>query len=473
MAWNGDNKRADWMEFEHSLCCGERVGRDPVLRAVDTVIGVVSRIATLELAAMGRKVGLSLATLTEALNMSTAASRVSQVVLSSIVAGRPTTELPLGVMIKGVDEAVSLGMKSGAPMPLASIARGVLQIGVNMLDEDARGNGLLGLIESMAATRLSDGPGSIPAMVRAVHPADLIGLRVGYVGLGAMGAALARRLMLSRNVRVFDVRPQAMREIETQGAIATADLCSLARSCDVIMICVPTSSVVREVLFGNAGLLQGLSPGKIVIDQTTGDPAATRAMAAELQALGVALLDAPVSGGPVGAAAGTIAIMCSGPIDAYVRVRDVLESISPNIVYCGGTGNAQIVKLVKNALGACYRLITYEVAAMALRNGSTLAQIALALDRSSGWSRTSERVIAALGLGTETAKLRLELLVKDLALACQLGRSCGAPMLIANAVRTIVEAALNELGADANIDELARSFEIRAGILYRARGGSQ
>ena len=93
------------------------------------------------------------------------------------------------------------------------------------------------------------------------------------------------------------------------------------------MICVPTSADVRAVLFGKGGLAEGLSGGKIVVDQTTGDPIETRKLAAELGKLGVAMVDAPVAGGPRGADAGTIAIMCGGPPDAVEKVRPILAQV--------------------------------------------------------------------------------------------------------------------------------------------------
>ena len=86
-------------------------------------------------------------------------------------------------------------------------------------------------------------------------------------------------------MHVFDVRPEIVRAFEAEGAIAAADLPSLARACDVIIICVPTSAVVRQAVFGKGGLAEGLSPGKVVVDQTTGDPMETRSIAADLRAL--------------------------------------------------------------------------------------------------------------------------------------------------------------------------------------------
>ena len=446
--------------------CGERVGDGQAIKLVNNVMNAACRLATLEIVAMGRKSGLPLATLTDLLNKSTARNRITETMLPAIVEGRAATNFALPLMVKDVRQAIELGMDAGAPMPVSSIALGLLQTGVNTLGQDARLEDVVKLIESMAGTRLRDDAMSLPAATAAMAGRDE--LTVGYVGLGAMGAALVRRLMKFRKVQVFDVRPDIVRDLEADGAVAASDLPSLARDCDVIMICVPDSTVVREVLFGKGGLREGLAAGKIVIDQTTGDPSATRLMAEELKALGVALVDAPVSGGPSGAHAGTVAIMCSGAQDMCARVRPLLESISPNVVYCGDTGYGHIAKLVKNALGACNRLIAYEAVAMGIKNGLKLRDMEKVINSGSGWSATFERVVPVLAAGGRSATLRLELMVKDLRLACETAMNCGAPMLIANAVRNAVEAGANELGGDANIDELARLFEARAGITFAA-----
>jgi 3-hydroxyisobutyrate dehydrogenase len=291
-------------------------------------------------------------------------------------------------------------------------------------------------------------------------------MNVGYVGLGTMGAALARRLMLSRKVHVFDVRPEVVRELEAEGAVGAADLPTLARACDVIMICVPTSAVVRKVLFDQGGLAEGLTPGKIVIDQTTGDPDQTRSIAADLQKLGVPLVDAPVSGGPRGAVAGTIAIMCGGPSESYEKVRPILESVSPNIVYCGETGNGHVAKLVNNAVASCNRLITYESIAMGFKYGLTIDDMSRVINKSTGWSSASERILPVLASGGQSSDFQLELMVKDLRLAAQMGISCGAPMLIANTVRSLFEVGANQLGGTAKLDDMARLFEAMAGIKF-------
>ncbi|CAN7480100.1 NAD(P)-dependent oxidoreductase [Variovorax sp. LjRoot84] len=445
--------------------CGERLGDGQAIKMLNNAMNAACRLATLEVVAMGRKQGLSLAAMTEAINQSTGRSRISQVALPALLAGKPSSDFALPLMVKDVDQAIHLSMKAGAPIPIAGVARALLQIGVNTVGPKARLEDMIGLIESMAATRLRDDVDQVEvpdtADASAQHPV------IGYVGLGAMGGAIARRLLDSScEVHIHDVRADAVRDLEAAGAVVAPDLPSLARACDVIMICVPTSAVVREVLFGRGGLGEGLSKGKIVVDQTTGDPAATRAMAAELEALGVAMIDAPVSGGPKGAAEGKIVTFCGGQQQAFARVRAILQRTGPTVVYFGPSGSGNVAKLIKNTLGACNRLIAYETVALGVKIGLKLGDMERVINKSSGWTQAFERIMPALASGGQTAQLRLELMVKDLDLACRLGMEAGAPMLIAHTVRSTVEAGANELGGDANLDELSRLYEARAGIRF-------
>lgn len=291
-------------------------------------------------------------------------------------------------------------------------------------------------------------------------------MHVGYVGLGAMGGALARRLMLSRKMHVFDIRTEAVREFAEDGALATDSLPSLARACDIIFICLPTSAAVRDAIFGKDGMAKGLSPGKVIIDQTTGDPFETRNIASDLEEVGVQLVDAPVSGGPRGAVAGTIGIMCGGQFDVFEKVRPIIELISPNFVYCGETGNGHVAKLVNNAVAACNRLITYEAVTMGFKYGLSIDEMSKVINKGTGWSGASERILPVLGSGGQTANSQLKLMVKDLRLASQMGIRCGAPMLIANMVRSIFESGSNELGGSANLDQMKHLFEAMADVKF-------
>jgi 3-hydroxyisobutyrate dehydrogenase len=286
-------------------------------------------------------------------------------------------------------------------------------------------------------------------------------VQIGYIGLGAMGGALARRLLLSHPLRVLDLDQGAVAAFEKQGATASASPAELARSCDVIMMCLPRSANVRQAILGENGLLDGLSAGKTVIDQTSGDPAETAAMAEQLSQHGVTMLDAPVSGGIGGAEAGTIAIMVSGPRAAYDDARSALLSISPNVEYVSNRiGDAQALKLINNAMSAGCRLATLEAAALGRKLGLPLSTIAEVLNRGPGRNKASKVMLPALMEGKPSAgSFALSLMLKDLNLATGLGMKCDAPMPIANLVRALLQAGVNTLGDKALLEDTVRLID--------------
>lgn len=434
-----------------------------------TVLAVGNRLATLEIVAMGRKMGLPLDAMVGVINKGSGRNRTSEVFLPRMASG-PSADAPsLSACAADLGRAVRTAMACGAPATITNTVRAMVQAAANTLGKDATLESATACIESMAGVRLLDteaGPGSNPAPATQASQAQDPQLRVGYVGLGAMGGALARRLMLSRKLRVFDLRGDAMKALQAEGALVAEDLASLARDCDVIFTCLPNSSIVRDIVFGEAGLARGLAPGKVIVDQTTGDPMVTRAIAAELEKQGVAFVDAPVSGGPRGAVAGTIAVMCGGPAAAYERVRGILESISPNLVHCGAIGNGHVAKLINNAVASCNRALVYEVAAIAVRQGIRLADLAEPINRGPGASSASERILPAVSQGKGSSDFQLQLMVKDLRLAGSMAVETGAPMTIAGVVRSIFEAGAHRLGGTANLDEMARGFEAMAGVRF-------
>jgi len=292
-------------------------------------------------------------------------------------------------------------------------------------------------------------------------------MELGYVGLGAMGGALARRLMLSHKLRVLDLRPDVVAEFAEAGAVPAQDGASLARECDTILLCLPRSADVRAAIFGPGGLAEGLAPGKVVIDQTTGDPDETRAMAAELAERGVTMIDAPVSGGAPGAAAGTIAIMVGGAEETYQRMKPIFESISPNIFYCGEIGNGQVMKLVNNTLGACNRLAMLETVAMGRKYGLSLAKMTEVLNKSSGRNNYTETMLPKMIEGKTASGFAMALSLKDVSLGTKLGMECGAPMLVANLVRGILQQGVHKYGEEVSLDEAATLVEEMADMTFR------
>jgi 3-hydroxyisobutyrate dehydrogenase len=286
---------------------------------------------------------------------------------------------------------------------------------------------------------------------------------LGYVGLGKMGGALARRLMRQHTVRAYDLRPAVVQEFAAAGAVPAQNLAALARACDLVMTCLPTSAEVRSVIFGDAtgegGLLAHLKPGSLIADMTTGDPTATRAMAAELAERGIQLIDAPVSGGPHGAEAGTIAIMVGAPDAAFDRVLPALQTISPNIFHTGGVGTGHLMKLVNNVIAASVRAVTFEAVAMGIKNGLSLETCAAVLPKGSARSYTTDITLPRLLDGSLLGNFLIGLMHKDVRLATEMGIASGAPMPIAGLVREIYQEAVNEHGYEADINMLIRSAE--------------
>jgi 3-hydroxyisobutyrate dehydrogenase len=298
------------------------------------------------------------------------------------------------------------------------------------------------------------------------HPAppETINMNIGYVGLGSMGGAIAKRMLLKEKIRVYDLNPERVSELGKLGGQPAQNLAALAEQSDKVCLCLPTSENVREAIFGDNGLAKGLKSGSIVADMTTGDPLQTKAMAAELAKRGITMIDAPVSGGPTGAAAGTLAIMVGAPEAAWLAMKPVFELVSPNVFRMGDVGAGQTMKLVNNLLLAAGRAITYEAIALAVKNGLDPLLTTEVLNKSSGRNGTTERFLANTINGQFPASFSIGLMTKDVRLANQLGRDTGVPMMIGRLVEELHNVALNNHGAAACSNILIRDFEQRAKV---------
>jgi 3-hydroxyisobutyrate dehydrogenase len=353
-------------------------------------------------------------------------------------------------------------MGVGVPMPLATLARAFLQTGMNMIGPNASMDALSTMIDDMAGVREISQDNALRCVAQYTpHEVPSPPPVIGYVGLGAMGSAIARQARrVARELHVYDVKSDHVAALVKDGARAAGTLVSLAEKSDIIMICVPTSADVREILFGKSGMANALTRGKIVIDQTTGNPNDTQALAAQLRELGVELVDAPVSGGPRGAADGTLITFCGGSIDVYSVVQPLLEKMTGNVSYFGPSGSGHAAKIVKNSLGSGNRLIVYEALSLAMKLGIPLNVLESAIGRGPAWSAAFMRVLSAIRTGQATADITLRLLGKDLDLISRMAVHFGSPMMISNAARVLVESAIRDLGPDVKIDALGAFFGI-------------
>ncbi len=292
-------------------------------------------------------------------------------------------------------------------------------------------------------------------------------MQVGYLGLGVMGGALARRLQLSRPLVVFDLNPTAVADLVGRGAEAVATPADLARRCDVIFLCLPTSAHVRTAIFGTEGLIEGLKPGTILVDQTTGDPNATRDMARSLAARGVDLVDAPVSGGAMGAEAGTIAIMLGASDPQRDRLAPIFADISPNLFHAGEVGNGQVIKLVNNLISHCQRLLTQEGMALAVKNGVDPDRAVDILTAGGARNAYMERILRPRVLkGQLKVGFTLGLAEKDVKLACDLGQDSGVPMAFGALASAMYAEMVEQMGYAAEVESSGLITEARAHTHY-------
>ena len=213
---------------------------------------------------------------------------------------------------------------------------------------------------------------------------------IGFIGIGNMGAPMARNLLgAGHRVTVFDLSDAAVSDLVNAGANAGPDLESTARGRDFLLSMLPAGEQVRSVYLES--LAGRIEPSTLVVDCSTIDVASARAVHEALAAQGVEALDAPVSGGVMGAAAGTLAFMVGGSRAGFERARPVLEVMGANVIHAGGPGNGQAAKICNNMMLGIQMLAVCEGFALADRLGldrQTLFDIA---SRSSGqsWAMTS------------------------------------------------------------------------------------
>jgi 3-hydroxyisobutyrate dehydrogenase len=284
--------------------------------------------------------------------------------------------------------------------------------------------------------------------------------RVGFVGLGNMGQALALRLVDGYPLSVFDQQESKVAELVARGAVGMGSVSEVAAASDVLCTCLPTPSDVSDVLFGDGGGAAAMRAGGCVIDFSSSSPIVSVELAGRLSELGVAFVDAPVSGGPQATVAGTIAIMVGADEVSFETIRDLLTTISPNVTRVGGVGAGHCVKLLNNVLAAGNRLLAFETAALAAAHGVAPEAFIEVVNQSSGRSYASEVTFGRHVFADElTQHFSLGLMAKDVTLAAGLIPPGAESLSIAQSVQRLLGVAVDELGPGADINVLIRLYE--------------
>ena len=298
---------------------------------------------------------------------------------------------------------------------------------------------------------------------------------LGFVGLGAMGAPMARRLLAAgHRVLAHDSNPAALSAAASGGAEPRGSPAAVAAEADTVLVSLPTPAAVKAVALGPDGLAEGRAM-RVYVDLSTTGARAAKEVAEGLAPRGVAALDAPVSGGVAGAEAGTLSVMAAGDRAAFERVRPVLEAIGSNTVFVGeAVGQGQTLKLVNNLLAAATWAAACEAMAMGAKAGLDPELMVRVLNASSGRSFPTERFAAGPVLSRRfDFGFRMELMAKDMRLALEEAEALGLIMPTCGAAKLLYGLALAQGAPGADVTELVRVTEGWAGVEVAARGRNE
>ena len=287
-------------------------------------------------------------------------------------------------------------------------------------------------------------------------------LAIGFIGLGVMGAPMAGHLARAgHSLTLLDANADTARDLAaTLSAKAAVTPAEVAARSDIVITMLPNGSVVQQVALGEQGLLQALRPGALLLDTSSSEPWLTQATGAALAAVGVTMVDAPVSGAAWGAAEANLVFMVGGDVANLARVRPLLDLMGRAVFHLGGLGAGHAMKCLNNLITAMTFSATAEGLVIGKRYGLDPAAMVDVLNESTGMSWISQNHIAQRVLSRSfDDPFKLELMLKDVAIANTLARETGSSVPIAGLGQQLWQAAARAAGPGASVSELVRWVE--------------
>ncbi|MEP2532681.1 NAD(P)-dependent oxidoreductase [Shimia sp.] len=276
---------------------------------------------------------------------------------------------------------------------------------------------------------------------------------IGLIGCGAMGGAMIARLIeQGHSVQCYDALLEARSRAEAMGGTARDSLQALAEDCDVIILSLPRADIVRQVM---SEVGPHIKPATIVLDTSTSEPEVTKALAQTAQAGGYVFLDAPVSGGPLGARNGTMTMVMGGAADAIDAVRPMLAALTAKIVHVGPSGSGHAAKIANNLLCAANLVLVSEMGRLAESTGVSLSDLLEGINAGSGRSAVSEVNFPKwiLSDGYDSG-FTMGLMRKDVGLATKLAKSADLELPATRAIAAIWEDSRSTLCDSADFNEI-------------------
>jgi 3-hydroxyisobutyrate dehydrogenase len=269
--------------------------------------------------------------------------------------------------------------------------------------------------------------------------------RIAFIGLGNMGAPMARNLIKAGHaLTVFDIAKAAVEAAQQAGAAPSASAQACVRGAEAVISMLPASSHVEALYLGSQGLMQAIEAGTLIIDCSTIAPRSAQAVAEAARARGLDMIDAPVSGGTAGAAAGTLTFIVGGPASALDRARPILSAMGKTIFHAGGAGAGQAAKICNNMMLGIQMAGLAEALALGAASGLDPKVLSEIMSKSSGrnwalevynpWPGVMENVPAARGYA---GGFGVDLMLKDLGLAAEAALAARASIPIGELARNL------------------------------------
>jgi 3-hydroxyisobutyrate dehydrogenase-like beta-hydroxyacid dehydrogenase len=290
---------------------------------------------------------------------------------------------------------------------------------------------------------------------------------IGFIGLGQMGHGMAANLLRSGNpLVVHDSREAAAADLVEGGATWASSTREVAASCDVLFTSLPTPAIVEAVAYGPDGVIEALSEGAVWFDMSTNALDVVKRLHADLAARGIAFFDAPVSGGPAGAASGKLAIWVGGDDDAFAQHGALLDHVADSVTRIGDIGAGTTAKLLHNVASAAINAVTAEVMSVGVKAGIEPAALYQALRSGAAGRRRSFDAVAPRFLAGkfDPPSFQLQLAYKDMGLARRLAQDVRVPVRMCDLVFDEISEAMNRGWGERDAQSSLLLQQERAGI---------
>ena len=292
--------------------------------------------------------------------------------------------------------------------------------------------------------------------------------KIGFIGLGNMGAPLAERLLKKYQLVVHDLDENNIKYFTDKGALACSNPAELALHTSRVFLCLPTSAIVEKVVNGDNGLIKSAKKDTYIIDMTTGEPEITRKISKALKQKDINFIDAPVSGGPKGANQGNIAIMVGGTEDQFSTIKPIMDDISSNIFYAGEIGSGHSIKAGNNLLNLICRMATFEVISMLVKDGVEPEKAVNIIQKSSGRNYATEITLPDNILsGKMIQGFSTGLMKKDADVATKIADANQVEIPLGKLSQELLKSTIDEFGEEADMSNVALTYEKLSGAKIR------